>query len=429
MQAALERYGSMSWREVIEPALILARDGFTVTQDLHYNLKRAQERLSKSSYTQELYYSTGNEVPAVGTTLKLPDLAQTLQILSDAGPDAFYTGDIAEKIAEDMAAHGGLISLKDLKDYEVAWRPVVEGDYRGYTIQSMPPSSSGGVHLIQMLNILEGYPISEYGHNTAQTIHLMAEAMRSAYADRSRFLGDTDFVDVPMAGLTSKAYAADLRSSIPIDSARVSADLGPSDPHPFNESPETTHYSVVDAKGNAVSCTTTLRFSYGNGIAAKGLGFLYNNNMGNFAAKPGTADAFGLIGAEANAIEPGKRMLSSMTPVIVLKDGKAHLVTGSPGGSRIITVVMQVIMNVIDHELNIAEATSAPRIHHQWLPDALGVEKTLNYDTRRLLEAMGHTVKESSSASGSTQSIMLIDGIFYGASDTRRENALTVGIP
>ena len=428
MQAALERYGTLEWADVIEPAIKLARDGFTVTQDLHYNLKRAKERLSKYPYTQTLYYGDDASVPVVGSTIQLPDLAKTLQTLADEGPDAFYTGEIAETIAKDMAANGGLISLNDLADYTVSWRPVVEGDYRGYTIQSMPPSSSGGVHLIQMLNILEGYPISEYGHNTAQTIHLMAEAMRSAYADRSKYLGDTDFVDVPMKGLTSKAYAETLRSNISLDTARVSADIGPDNPYPFNESPETTHYSVVDDEGNAVSCTTTLRFSYGNGIAAEGLGFLYNNNMGNFAAKPGTADAFGLIGAEANAIEPGKRMLSSMTPVIVLKDGKVLLVTGSPGGSRIITVVMQVIMNVIDHKLNIAEATAAPRVHHQWIPDSLGVEKTLNADTRKLLEAMGHTVKESPSASGSTQSIMLLDGILYGSSDTRRENALTIGI-
>lgn len=428
MEAALQRYGSMAWAETLQPAIELARDGFTVTQDLHHNLSLAQSRLSKSSYTQQLYYGPANTVPEVGSTIKLPDLAATLQTLADEGPDAFYTGDIAETIASDMAAHGGLITLDDLKNYTVTWRPVVEGDYRGYTIQSMPPSSSGGVHLIQMLNILEGYPISEYGHNTAQSIHLMTEAMRSAYADRAKFLGDTDFVDVPMAGLTSKAYAAAQRSAIPLDRARSSSELGPSDPYPFNESPETTHYSVMDDKGNAVSCTTTLRFSYGNGIAAQGLGFLYNNNMGNFAAKPGTADAFGLIGAEANAIEPGKRMLSSMTPVIVLKDGKVRLITGSPGGSRIITVVMQVIMNVIDHDMNIAEATAAARVHHQWIPDTLSVEKTINLDTRRLLEAMGHEVKESSSAAGSTQSIMLIDGIYYGASDTRRENALTLGI-
>ncbi|MEM9026578.1 MAG: gamma-glutamyltransferase, partial [Verrucomicrobiota bacterium] len=330
MQAALERYGTLKWREVIEPAIALAREGFRVTQDLHYNLKRAKERLSKNAYTQKLYYGEDRTVPAVGTTLKLPDLAKTLQTLADGGPDAFYTGEIAATIAEDMSTNGGLISLKDLSDYRVAWRPVVEGDYRGYTIQSMPPSSSGGVHLIQMLNILEMYPIADYGHNTAQTIHLMAEAMRSAYADRSKYLGDTDFVEVPITGLTSKAYANALRSKISIDTARNSADLGPDDPYPFEESPETTHYSVVDGQGNAVSCTTTLRFSFGNGFAADGLGFLYNNNMGNFAAKPGTADAFGLIGAEANAIEPGKRMLSSMTPAIVLKDGKVHLVTGSP---------------------------------------------------------------------------------------------------
>jgi gamma-glutamyltranspeptidase/glutathione hydrolase len=305
-------------------------------------------------------------------------------------------------------------------------RAPVKGTYRGYEILSMPPPSSGGVNIVQILNILEGFPIGFLGPNGADTIHLMAEAMKLAYADRSEYLGDSDFVHVPVAGLTSKSYAAELRKRIDLNRATPSATIKPGDPAPY-ESDQTTHFSVVDKDGNAVANTYTINFSYGTGLVAEGTGILLNNEMDDFSAKPGVPNAYGLIGGDANAVEPGKRPLSSMSPTIVLKDGKVFLVTGSPGGSRIITTVLQVIMNVIDHGMNIAEATAAPRIHHQGLPDELRVEEGLSPDTLRLLAAKGHVVKVQETM-GSTQSIMRReDGALFGASDPRQPTGLTAG--
>jgi len=341
--------------------------------------------------------------------------------LPKKGIKAFYEGEIADLIVSDMAAHGGLITKADLANYQPVLRKPIQGTYRGYGIYSMSPPSSGGVHIVQILNILENDDIGLLGHNTAATIHLMAEAMKRAYADRSKYLGDTDFVTVPLTGLTSKAYAATLSKQINRQKASVSQNILPGKPTNY-ESNETTHYSVVDKEGNAVSNTYTLNFSFGSGIVVKGAGFLLNNEMDDFSAKPGVANAYGLIGGTANAIEPHKRMLSSMSPTIVLKDGKPFIVTGSPGGSRIITTTLQVILNVIDHNMNIQEAVNAVRIHHQWLPDEIRVEEGLSLDTMKLLTEMGHKVVVKN-AMGAAASILIDpdNNRLYGASDPRRQ--------
>jgi gamma-glutamyltranspeptidase/glutathione hydrolase len=289
----------------------------------------------------------------------------------------------------------------------------------------MPPPSSGGIHLIEILNILEGYPIAYLGHNGAETLHLMAEAMKLAYADRSKYLGDPDFAKIPVKGLTSKAYAATLRAKIDRNRATPASEISPGDPMPF-ESNQTTQFSVMDGKGNVVSSTYTINFSYGTGIVAAGTGILLNNEMDDFSSKPGVPNAYGLIGGEANAIEPRKRPLSSMTPTIVFKDGKPFLATGSPGGSRIITTVLQIVMNVVDHGMNIAEATIFPRVHHQWLPDQLRIEEGLSPDSIRLLGELGPKVVVEN-AMGSTQSIMLSPEGLFGFSDLRRPGASTLG--
>ena len=320
----------------------------------------------------------------------------------------------------------GSSPLEDLKNYAPVIREPVHGNYRGYDIYSMSPPSSGGAHVIQILNILEGYPIADFGHNSAKTIHLMAEAMKRAFADRSLYLGDEDFIKVPMRGLISKKYGESLRSTIDNSAATPSKTIAPGKPMEF-ESSETTHFSIVDNYGNAVSNTYTINFSYGAGIVVQGAGFLLNNEMDDFSAKPGVANAYGLIGGKANRIEPNKRMLSSMSPTIVKHNGNNFLVTGSPGGSRIITTTLQVIMNVIDHGLNIQSAVSAPRIHHQWLPDELRVEEGLSPDTIKLLTAMGHEVRRKSSM-GAIQSIMIDDQVMYGAADPRRSTSLAAGM-
>jgi gamma-glutamyltranspeptidase / glutathione hydrolase len=423
---ALERYGTMGLAEVIAPALALARDGILVTPALADSLKALRGRLTRWPATAAIFFKADGSDYEPGEVLLQADLAWSLGEIARDGPDSFYRGAVAERIAADMAEGDGLITLDDLAAYEAVVREPVRGTYRGHEIVSMPPPSSGGIHIVQILNILEGLPVAFLGHNTAETIHLMAEAMKLAYADRSEYLGDSDFVDVPVAGLTDKGYAADLRRRIDRWRATPAASIRPGDPLRY-ESPDTTHYSVVDKDGNAVSNTYTINFSYGSGIVAAGTGILLNNEMDDFSAKPGEPNAYGLIGGEANAIEPGKRPLSSMSPTIVLKDGRPFLVTGSPGGPRIITTTLQVISNVIDHGMNIAEATHAVRVHHQWLPDELRIETGLGGDTVRLLGQMGHEVVVRESM-GSTQSILIgDDGILLGASDPRAPGALTIG--
>lgn len=423
---ALERHGTLTLKQALAPAIKLARDGFTVPQRFTDGLEQARPRLERWPVTLSTFYKADGSAYQPGDTFQQPALAATLQRIADQGVDGFYEGETADLIVAEMERHGGLITEADLSTYEPVIRKPVHGTYHGYDVYSMSPPSSGGTHIVQILNILEGYPLRESGHNTADTIHWMAEAMKLAYADRSQYLGDTDYVDVPLAGLTSKAYAETLRKDITTERARQASEIGPGQPAAY-ESPETTHFSVVDKWGNAVSNTYTINFSYGSGITVEGAGFLLNNEMDDFSAKPGVPNAYGLIGGEANKVEPGKRMLSSMSPTIVKKQGKNFLVTGSPGGSRIITTTLQVILNVIDHDMNIQTAVSAPRVHHQWLPDELRIEQGISGDTVKLLESRGHAVV-TNSAMGAIQSIMVgEDGTLYGGADPRRSTSSAQG--
>ena len=423
---ALENYGTMSLSEVIAPAIRLAEKGFAVTHDLARVLRDYEKRLRKCPESARIFFKETGFYEA-GDILKQPDLAWSLKQVSKKGWEGFYAGELAKRLAEGIQENGGIMTTEDFRNYKVSETDAVKGTYRGYEIISMPPPSSGGIHVIQMLNLLEAFPLGYLGHNSAETIHLMAESMRLAYADRSKHLGDPAFWEVPVAGLASKSYADHLRAKINRYQANDSEDILPGTPQDF-ESEETTHFSVVDKYGNVVSNTYTLNFSFGTGLVIPGTGILLNNEMGDFAAKPGEADAYGLIGGTANAVQAGKRPLSSMTPTLVFKDGKPFLATGSPGGSRIITTVLQFILNVIDHDMNVAEATHAPRMYTtSGIQIYCTHEKGISYDTKVLLVGKGHTLKRRT-AMGSTQSIMVKEGLFYGASDPRRPDARTKGI-
>jgi len=422
---ALEEHGTMSREQVMAPAIALAEDGIEVTAGLSESLTALSDRLQKWPSTKKVFFKADGSAYQPGERLKQPELAQSLKRIAVQGTDGFYKGETAQKLVKAVNEAGGSMSLQDLADYEAIAREPVKGDYRGYEIVSMPPPSSGGIHIVQILNILEGYPLGDYGQNSAKTIHLMSEAMQLAYADRAEYLGDSDFIDVPASGLTSQAYADKLRTLIDPNKATPAATIKANNPLPY-ESDQTTHFSIVDKDGNAIANTYTLNFSYGTGLVAEGTGILLNNEMDDFSAKPGVPNGYGLLGGEANAVEANKRPLSSMSPTLVFKDSKPYIVTGSPGGSRIITTVTQIISNVIDHDMNIAEATHAPRIHDQWLPDEIRVEKALNIDTIKKLESMGHTVSPKS-AMGSTQSIMLTPNGVYGSSDPRIVDAAVVG--
>ena len=422
---ALELYGSMSLDEVMAPAIRQAEEGFEMTFDLARLLRRMKPRLGRIPESAKVFYKPDGEFYEAGDIFVQKDLAWSLKQVAKYGPEAFYGGEVGKRVAADMASNDGLITIEDLQNYEVEEMEPSWGEYRGFQIASMPPPSSGGVHIIQMLNILENFPLGYLGHNSAETIHLMAETMKLAYADRSEHLGDPNFWTVPAEGITSEDYAQDLREKIDRWTARPSAEIKPGQPQDF-ESEETTHFTVIDNDGNVVVNTYTLNFSFGNGIVAKGTGILLNNEMSDFSAKPGVANAFGLLGGEANSVQPGKRPLSSMTPTIVFKGGKPYFATGSPGGSRIITTVLQIILNVIDHDMNVAEASHAPRIHHQWYPEILYIEKGISTDTQALLRAKNHVVRYRD-AMGSTQTIMIRDGLIFGASDPRRPDAATMG--
>ena len=423
---ALEKYGSISLQQALAPAIKHAQHGFIVTPRFSNGLKTSEKRLKKWDATTKLFYKADGGYYEPGELFVQNDLAATLKRIAENGAREFYEGKTAQLLVREMQNHGGLISIQDMKNYQPAIRKPAQGRYRGYDIYSMPPPSSGGVHLVQLLNILEGYPISEYGHNSAKTIHVMAEAMKRAYADRSRYLADDDFVDVPVEWLISKPYARSIHESIDPQQAAASRTVLPGMPAVY-ESDETTHFSIVDKYGNAVSNTYTINFSYGSGITVAGAGFLLNNEMDDFSAKPGSPNAYGLTGGEANKIEPNKRMLSSMSPTVVKQLDKNFLVTGSPGGSRIITTTLQVIMNVIDHGLNIKSAVAAPRVHHQWLPDELRIEEGLSPDTIEKLEAQGHMVKQKS-AMGAAQSILVKDGMMYGGADPRSSTSMAAGL-
>lgn len=425
LSLALQKYGTMTLKQVMEPAIRLAAQGIVVTQPLISSLKKNREILLRWPETAKIFFKENGAPVVPGDRLPQKDLAWSLSKIAIEGPDAFYRGDIAKKLIAEMQNNAGLMTLEDLENYRARVREPVRGTYRGYEIFSMPPPSSGGIHLIQMLNILEGYPLRSLGAQSAESLHLLAESMKLAYADRSQHLGDPGFWKVPVRGLLSKSYADALRKWIESDRANPSEKIRPGNPLPY-ESLETTHFSVMDREGNAVANTYTLNFSYGSGIVAKGTGILLNNEMDDFSAKPGVPNAYGLVGGKANAVQPKKRPLSSMTPTLVFKDGKPFLATGSPGGSRIISTTLQLILNVLDHEMNIAEATQAPRLHHQWLPDRLEAENGFNQDTLSALRGKGHKIADAEPM-GSTQSILRSPKGFFGASDPRRPGALSLG--
>jgi len=422
---AHRKYGSgrFTLGELIAPAIALARGGIPIETDVADSLPRAQARLARWPSTAKLLFHADGRLLGAGDTLIQRDLADTLSAIARDGPHAFYEGATAEKIVAAVHAGGGLMTLQDLQSYAPIERAPVRGSYRGHDIIAMPPSSSGGVILLEMLNILEGY--SDIVADEARRLHLMVEAMKLAYADRAAFLGDPASVRAPLPRLLSKAYAAQLRARIDPVHARPAAEIR-ADEQPPREGNNTTHFSVIDRFGNAVANTTTLNFSYGVGLIAEGTGILLNNELDDFAAKPGVPNAYGLLGGQANAPGPSKRPLSSMTPTIVLKDGAPFLVTGSPGGSRIITAVLQVILNVVDRNLPIAQAVAAPRMHHQWFPDELLVERGFSQEMMRALQARGHNVVEVWLGT-SANSILVTPQGFTGAADNRTRGALAVG--
>jgi gamma-glutamyltranspeptidase / glutathione hydrolase len=422
---AEKKYGSgkFSLAELIAPAIAMARDGIVVTDNTEETVASVHARLARWPASAKIFLKADGAALDPGDRLVQSDLAATLETIAKEGPGAFYEGPVAQKIADAVQAAGGVMTVDDLKNYQPIERAPVRGTYRGYDLVSMPPPSSGGVELLEMLNIMEGYDLTH--DDEAQTLHLMIEAMKRAYADRALFLGDPDKVHNPVARLTSKSYAADWRATIDPARATPASDIragGIVQPEGRN----TTHFSVVDRFGNAVSNTYTLNFSYGVGLVAEGTGIVLNNELDDFAAKPDTPNAYGLTGAEANEPGPGKRPLSSMTPTIVLKDGKPFLVTGSPGGSRIITTVLQVIVNVIDRGMDIAAAVSAPRVHDQWLPDQVYAEPGLSEDLIAALQARGDKVVPQRPFT-SANSIMVTPEGLVGAADPRSPGALAVG--
>ena len=426
---AHQRFGKLTWGDLVQPAVTLAEKGFPSTWRDQDFLKRLQTRKEKVyDASKKAFLKNGKEVYEPGDLFKQPDLAATLKRIQKDGKDGFYKGKTAKLIAKYMKKHDGLITKENLADYEADEQDLIHGTYRGYDVYGMSPPSSGGVAVVEMLNILEGYNLKEIGHNSALYLHLLTEAMRAAFADRAEHLGDPAFnPDLPLKRLTSKAHADKIRRNIDWYSSTES------DSSKFNqvhfESDETTHFSVVDAAGNAVSLTYTLEYSYGSSITVDGAGFLLNNEMGDFNPIPGTTTRTGLIGTKPNLVAPGKRMLSSMSPTIVAKDGKPVIVIGSPGGRTIINTTLQVILNVIDHGMDIAQAIEAGRIHHQWLPDITTFEEfSISPDTERLYKMMGHDIRFRKTM-GRAMGIHIDheNGLLYGGADSRSFDGKAVG--
>ena len=426
LHRAWSDHGRLPWRRLVEPAVSLARDGFVLTHARAASLAGVLPRMARYPAAVAAFSNEG-EPYAAGDRFRQPDLAATLELIATDGPAGFYRGRTASLLAQEMAERGGLITEADLAAYEPRVREPIRGTYRGYEIVSMPPPSSGGITLVQMLNVLEGYDLQAAGYGSALNVHRIAEAMRRGFADRARHLGDPDFNPaMPVLRLTSKEYAAGLRATI--DAERASRSRPDTFEWPATGN-ETTHLSVVDADRNAVALTTTLEQSYGSKIVVPGAGFLLNNEMGDFNAAPGLTTAAGLIGTQPNLAEPGKRMLSSMTPTIVAKDGRLFMVTGSPGGRTIINTVLHTILNVIDFGMNVQEAVDAPRFHHQWLPDELRYERRgLSPDTVALLQARGHALTARASQ-GAAHAIVLDAeaDVLEGAADPRRADAAAAG--
>ena len=423
---ALEKYGSGTFTlaELLKPAIELAHDGVVLADDMADTLPGIHRRLARWPASARIFSRADGTSLQEGDRLVQSDLAATLTAIAEQGPRGFYQGPVAEKLAAGIRDAGGIMTTEDLKSYSAAIRAPVRGSYRGYDIVSMPLPSSGGVVLVEMLNILEGFPLGEMKQGSAQQLHVLIEAMKRAYADRARYLGDPAFVDAPVRILTAKDYAAKQRASI--DPARATPWTDALSATPPREGSNTTHYSVVDSRGNAVSNTYTLNFPYGVGLVAEGTGVLLNNELDDFTAAPGASNAFGLVGFEANLPGPSKRPLSSMSPTIVLKDDRPVLVTGSPGGSRIISTVLQVIVDVLDYHMDVAAAVSAPRLHHQWLPDEVRIEHGFADGTLAELKAMGHQLVEPMGQT-SANSILVTPNGLLGAPDPRTRGAEAAG--
>ena len=416
---ALEKYGTLDLKTVMQPAIDLAEKGFAVPAALHLNLRSAAKRLARNEEANRVYLGGAGTAPAMGALFKQPDLAATLKRVRDEGFDGLYKGKTAALIAAEMQRGGGVMNADDLASYRAIERKPVRASFRGYDIVSAPPPSSGGVHVSQILKLLEPYPIEDMGHNSAAYLHLLIESMKLAYADRSEYLGDPDRTTIPIATLTSEPYLKKRRVLIKDDEATPSEIIKPGDVDDY-ESTETTHFAVVDQFGNVVTNTYTINFSFGSGIVVPGTGMLLNNEMDDFAAKPGFPNGYGLVQGEANAVSAGSRPLSSMTPTLVFKEGKPWVATGSPGGSRIITAVAQTLLNLMAFDMTLGMATSSPRIHHQWMPDMAMVEPGISEDTIRILEKSKHKILRSNSTIGRVNSVQIEDGWFYGYADPRR---------
>jgi gamma-glutamyltranspeptidase/glutathione hydrolase len=445
----LRRYGTMTRAQVMAPAIKLADEGFILDQGDVDILETSTAKFAAQPNVARTFLNQGKPWK-VGERFVQKDLARTLRLIADKGPDAFYKGEIADAVVAASRANGGILSKKDFEDYDVTEMDPVRCNYRGFELISAPPPSSGGIAICQILNILEGYPLSQLGFNSAQTIHYMVEAMRHAYVDRNFLLGDPAFVKNPTERLLSKEYAGQIRAKIDPFKAATSKDVQPGVPP--HEGTETTHYSIVDAAGNAVSVTYTINALFGAKVIAGDTGFFLNDEMDDFTVKPGVANLFGLVQGKTNAIAPGKRPLSSMSPTVVTKDGQTFLVIGSPGGARIITITLETVLNVIDHGMNIQEAVDAPRVHHQWLPDTVYIEPfALSADTRKVLTEMGYGFTQQTPW-GAAEGILLgpkqpiglgggpqpgnndamaggrtVPGALYGANDNRRPAGAAVG--
>ena len=417
-----QRFGSLPWADLIHPAIILAERGFVMSDYMAQTLNNYSEKMSYYDETRNIFLR--NYPNLKDSRLIQNDLAKTLKRIQKDGLNGFYSGETALLIAADMKENDGLITEQDLLDYRSIWRDPIKGTYRGKTIVTMPPPSSGGIHLIQMLNILENFELGSYEHNSYQYVSLLSETMKYAYADRSEYLGDPDFFEVPISKITAKEYAKIISASIEELGVIPSSKINPG-MYINPESNETTHFSIADKFGNVISNTYTINSAFGSGVTIKGTGILMNNEMDDFSGQPGVPNQFGLLGGIANEIEPAKRPLSSMTPTIVFDNGDPFLAIGSPGGSRIITAVLQIILNVIDFEQSLEEATDSKRVHHQWYPDDIDIEETYN-QINELMD-LGYKIDIIDTAT-CTQSIMIDDGDFIGVSDLRRPDSLALGV-